>query len=137
LSTEIAYKTLTRYAFDAAVDKLKTLVIRHTKAQRIGGEAALSLPTLTAETEWLSFTPTEKMLYVGVKRVPLYIPTVQVYIHMVLEEVVGGGYGNSTLYLSIDTFVSFDYIPCFCPPPSLLFFLLLSSSLPLSPSLPP
>ena len=45
------------------VDKLKKLMIRHTKAQRIGGEAALSLPTLTAETEWLSFTPTEKKLY--------------------------------------------------------------------------
>jgi hypothetical protein len=39
------------------VDALKKLMIRHTKAQRIGasGEACLSLPTLTSETEMLTF----------------------------------------------------------------------------------
>ena len=50
------------------VDKLKKLMIRHTKGQRIGGGQALSLPTLKSETEWLVFTPSERGLYDAARR---------------------------------------------------------------------
>ena len=43
--------------------KLKKLLIRHTKAQRIGGAVALALPTLASETEWLTFSDAEKVVY--------------------------------------------------------------------------
>ena len=45
------------------VDALKRLMIRHTKSQRIGGEAALSLPDAECETVWLEMSAAEKRLY--------------------------------------------------------------------------
>ena len=50
-------------AFATCIVKLKKLIIRHTKAQRIGGAVALALPTLASETEWLSFSDAEKVVY--------------------------------------------------------------------------
>ena len=42
---------------------LQKLFIRHTKAQRINGEAALSLPDADVETVWLEMSRDEKALY--------------------------------------------------------------------------
>ena len=50
-------------AFATCIVKLKKLIIRHTKAQRIGGAVALALPTLASETEWLTFSDAEKVVY--------------------------------------------------------------------------
>ena len=48
----------------AIVDKLKTLMIRHTKSQRLaGGEQALSLPESDCQTVWLTMTDDERTLY--------------------------------------------------------------------------
>ena len=45
------------------VDELRKLMIRHTKSQRIGGEAALSLPEADCQTVWVTMTPHERVLY--------------------------------------------------------------------------
>ena len=42
---------------------LKKLMIRHTKAQQIGGGQALMLPSLDAETVWCTMTPPERDCY--------------------------------------------------------------------------
>ena len=44
-------------------DKLRLLMIRHTKSQRISGEAALSLPDSDVDTVWLTMSHEEKVLY--------------------------------------------------------------------------
>ena len=59
------------------VDKLKKLMIRHTKAQRIGGVQALALPTLDSETEWLVFAPNERGKYNAGRQSSLEDSTVQ------------------------------------------------------------
>ena len=48
---------------EVVVDKLRKLMIRHTKAMRIGGEVALALPDKESSTRWLDFTPDEKKMY--------------------------------------------------------------------------
>ena len=45
------------------VAKLRRLMIRHTKAQRIHGRAALALPTLECDTVWLEMTAQERQGY--------------------------------------------------------------------------
>jgi hypothetical protein len=45
------------------VEKLRKLMIRHTKAMRIHGKTALALPELEAETVWLDMTPVERRAY--------------------------------------------------------------------------
>ena len=45
------------------VAELRTLMIRHVKAQRIGGEVALALPDASSETVWLQMSADEKLLY--------------------------------------------------------------------------
>jgi hypothetical protein len=47
------------------VDALRTIMIRHTKSQRIGGEVALALPDADCQTVWLEMSADEKLLYVG------------------------------------------------------------------------
>ena len=44
-------------------DQLKKVMIRHTKRQRIHGEAALSLPDADVETVWLTMSADERALY--------------------------------------------------------------------------
>ena len=48
---------------DALVSKLRRLMIRHTKSQRIGGELALALPESDTCTIWLDFSAEESRLY--------------------------------------------------------------------------
>ena len=48
---------------DAAVPDIQRLMIRHSKAQRIHGEAALSLPDADVQTTMLELTPDERALY--------------------------------------------------------------------------
>jgi superfamily II DNA or RNA helicase len=50
------------------VDGLKRLIIRHTKAQRIRGAAALALPMLETKTKWLKFTPAERAKYAAARK---------------------------------------------------------------------
>ena len=50
-------------AFARLVAELQTLMIRHTKAQRIAGDAALKLPELDSETVWLTMTKSEQSSY--------------------------------------------------------------------------
>jgi len=45
------------------VERLKKLMIKHSKSQRIGGEVALALPATDAETVWLDMSPDERLLY--------------------------------------------------------------------------
>jgi SNF2 family DNA or RNA helicase len=45
------------------VTKLKKLMIRHTKGQRIGGDVALALPESDTETVWLTMTSLERQMY--------------------------------------------------------------------------
>lgn len=45
------------------VDALQRLMIRHTKAQRLAGEAALSLPEAAVDTVWLTMSAEERILY--------------------------------------------------------------------------
>jgi len=45
------------------VEKLRKLMIRHTKAMRIHGKTALALPELEAETVWLDMTLVERRAY--------------------------------------------------------------------------
>jgi len=47
----------------AYIEKLRKLMIRHTKAQQIHGQAALALPELNAATVWLDMTPLERRAY--------------------------------------------------------------------------
>ena len=51
----------------AFVEKLRKLMIRHTKSQQIHGRAALALPELDAETVWLDMTPLEQRAYTVAK----------------------------------------------------------------------
>ena len=44
---------------DEVVDRLKKIMIRHTKSQRIGGEVALSLPDTDHATVWLDMSDDE------------------------------------------------------------------------------
>ena len=44
---------------DEVVDRLKKIMIRHTKSQRIGGQVALSLPETDHATVWLDMTDDE------------------------------------------------------------------------------
>ena len=44
-------------------DKLKQLMIRHSKSQRISGEAALSLPDADSDVVWLTMSDDERALY--------------------------------------------------------------------------
>ena len=44
---------------DEVVDRLKKLMIRHTKSQRIGGQVALSLPETDHATVWLDMSDDE------------------------------------------------------------------------------
>ena len=48
---------------EAITDRLRSVMIRHTKGQRIGGEVALALPDSLCSTTWLDMTPDEKLLY--------------------------------------------------------------------------
>jgi len=45
------------------VERLKKLMIKHSKSQRIGGEVALALPETDAETVWLDMSPDERLIY--------------------------------------------------------------------------
>lgn len=45
------------------VERLKKLMIKHSKSQRIGGEVALSLPATEAKTVWLDMSPGELVMY--------------------------------------------------------------------------
>jgi hypothetical protein len=45
------------------VARLRKVMIRHTKSQRIGGEVALALPDADCQTVWLEMTDDERMLY--------------------------------------------------------------------------
>ena len=47
----------------AAADTMRQLMIRHTKAQRIEGEAALALPAASFRVVWLEHTNEERQLY--------------------------------------------------------------------------
>ena len=47
----------------ADVDKLKRIMIRHCKSQRIGGEVALALPDCDCRTVLLDMSADEKILY--------------------------------------------------------------------------
>ena len=49
--------------FQRFVDKLRKIMIRHTKAQRIGGEAALALPDSAAETAMIGMSGAERARY--------------------------------------------------------------------------
>ena len=42
---------------------LQRLMIRHTKAQRIGGQVALALPDAECATVWVDMSPSERLLY--------------------------------------------------------------------------
>ena len=44
-------------------ERLKLVMIRHSKSQRLHGEVALSLPESEVATSWLDFTPDERILY--------------------------------------------------------------------------
>ena len=44
---------------DEVVDRLKKIMIRHTKSQRIGGQVALSLPETDHATVWLDMSDDE------------------------------------------------------------------------------
>ena len=44
-------------------DVLKRLMIRHTKGQRIGGQAALALPEAECATIWVDMSPSERKVY--------------------------------------------------------------------------
>ena len=44
---------------DEVVDRLKKVMIRHTKSQRIGGQVALSLPETDQATVWLDMSDDE------------------------------------------------------------------------------
>ena len=52
-----------RLSNEELVAELRTLMIRHVKAQRIGGEVALALPDASSETVWLQMSADEKLLY--------------------------------------------------------------------------
>lgn len=44
-------------------DELRRVMIRHTKAMRIGGDVALSLPEKDTQTVWLDMSDDERLLY--------------------------------------------------------------------------
>ena len=46
---------------DEVVDRLKKIMIRHTKSQRIGGQVALSLPETDQTTVWLDMSDDEAL----------------------------------------------------------------------------
>ena len=46
---------------DEVVDRLKKIMIRHTKSQRIGGQVALSLPETDHATVWLDMSDDEAL----------------------------------------------------------------------------
>ena len=48
---------------EAIVDVLQSLIIRHSKSQRISGEVALALPDSDVETVWLEMSRDERVLY--------------------------------------------------------------------------
>jgi len=48
---------------EAVVEGLRKVMIRHTKAMRIGGEVALALPDADCETVWLDMSADERLLY--------------------------------------------------------------------------
>ena len=45
------------------VHRLRSVMIRHVKTQRIGGEVALALPSAECQTVWLTMSQDEKALY--------------------------------------------------------------------------
>lgn len=45
------------------LEKLRKVMIRHTKAQRINGDVALALTDMEVETKWLDMTATEQSAY--------------------------------------------------------------------------
>ena len=52
----------------AFIEKMRKLMIRHTKSQQIHGQTALALPELDAATVWLDMTPLERRAYDVAKR---------------------------------------------------------------------
>lgn len=58
-----AMKLTPAHFFASFRDKLRKLMIRHTKSMQIGGADALSLPMLTSETIFLSMGVFERHLY--------------------------------------------------------------------------
>lgn len=50
-------------AYQGMVAALRRVMVRHTKTQRIGGGAALALPTLNSETIFLTMTADEREAY--------------------------------------------------------------------------
>jgi hypothetical protein len=56
-------------AYAELVASLRTVMIRHTKAQRIDGGAALALPTLKSETVFLTMSKDEREAYEVMTRV--------------------------------------------------------------------
>ena len=52
-----------RLTNEEIVDQLRSAMIRHTKAMRIGGEVALALPDADLQTAWLTMSEDEKLLY--------------------------------------------------------------------------
>ena len=55
------------YSFDHLLGALKQILMRHTKSQRIVGEAALALPELDAATIWVDMTAIERLSYNSAK----------------------------------------------------------------------
>ena len=56
-------RSIGKLSSEEVVAELRTLMIRHVKAQRIGGEVALALPDASSETVWLQMSADEKLLY--------------------------------------------------------------------------
>ena len=52
-----------RMSNEAVIDRLRSVMIRHTKSQRIGGTVALALPDADLQTVWLSMSADERLLY--------------------------------------------------------------------------
>ena len=48
---------------EEVVERLRKLMIRHTKAMRIGGEVALALPDTECVTVWLDMSDDERLMY--------------------------------------------------------------------------
>ena len=61
------------------VERLRKLIIRHTKSQRIGGEVALALPETECSTVWLDMSDDERVMY---------------NVHRCIQPSVASSYGN-------------------------------------------
>jgi superfamily II DNA or RNA helicase len=61
------------------VERLRKLIIRHTKSQRIGGEVALALPETECSTLWLEMSEDERVMY---------------NVHRCIQPSVASSYGN-------------------------------------------